>query len=211
MASSATIDRIRDRAAPRWNFTAVTGALGGTVFLLGTALHPARDGQGVAAAGDLYALTHAVQAIGLMLAAVAIASLADRSGGAPAARSRSWYAALLGTLSWIGLIVYDGAHNPVLARYAPELVHVGGELDPGGAIIAFPALLLFPLGYLLLGFDLARRGRWQAGGLLGSGAAIYTAGGLAIFAAGPSSPVIQPLEVAGALLYAAGLVALLRR
>lgn len=115
---------------------------------------------------------------------------------------------LLGTLSWLGLIVYDGAHNPVLARYAPELVHAGGELEPGAALIALPALLLFPLGYLVLGYDLGRHGMVWAGVLLGAGAAIYTVGGLAIFAAGPDSAVIQPLEVVGALLYALGFVML---
>ena len=39
------------------------------------------------------------------------------------------YTALVGTILWFGLIVYDGGHNPATARYAPDLVHTSGDLD----------------------------------------------------------------------------------
>jgi hypothetical protein len=58
----------------------------------------------------------------------------------------------------VGLIVADGTRNPVTAKYALELVHTTADFDPGGAIITLPALLVFPVGYVLLGRLLARHG-----------------------------------------------------
>jgi hypothetical protein len=176
-----------------------TAVVGSALFLSGTILHPARDGHGVAAVGDVYGSTHAVQAIGLALQVLALAN-----PPALAWRRFAWNAALAGTLAWFGLIVYDGTHNPVTARYAPELVHTGADLDLGGALLAFPALLLFPAGHALLAAVLVRAGRHWPGLLLGVGAVIYWAGGLLIFAAGPRSPLIQILEAIGAVLYTIG-------
>lgn len=179
--------------------TTVIGAAGALLFLIGTILHPARDGHGVAAAGQTYGVTHAVQAIGLVLLAVVLANLAF-----PPGRRLARNAALAGTLAWLALIVYDGAHNPVVARYAPELVHTPASLDPGGALIAIPALVLFPAGYALLATALVRSGARGTGLLLGSGAVTYWVGGLLIFAVGPHTPLIQILEVSGAALFAVG-------
>jgi hypothetical protein len=74
--------------------------------------------------------------------------------------------------------------------------------------IVLPALILFPVGYVLLARLLAGLGATWPGILLGVGAVVYTIGGLAIFALGPHSPTIQILEVAGALPYALGFVLL---
>jgi hypothetical protein len=186
-----------------------TALTGGPLFLLGTILHPARDGPGIAAAGDLYAITHGLQALGLLLQALCLISIYalgarrfGRGGLTPL------LAALVGTLLWFGLIVIDGSRNPAVARYAPEIVHTPADVSVGVAIVVLPALLLFPLGYLLFGGALARRGAAWAGVLLGLGALVYTSGGLAIFALGPWSPLIQALEVAGAAPYALGFVLL---
>lgn len=182
--------------------TTATAIAGAILFLSGTILHPARDGHGVADAGDLYGITHAVQAIGLAVQAIALTRLAAPSRRTLAARN----AALAGTLAWFALIVYDGSHNPVTARYAPELVHTPADLDPAGALLVLPALLLFPAGYALLAAALVRGGgrRPGPGLLLGVGALTYWTGGLLIFAADPRSQLIQILEVIGAALYALG-------
>jgi len=100
-----------------------TAPLGGALFLLGTILHPARDGHGIAAAGRLYAITHDVQAIGLLLQAVALAGMIASAQRSARRHVLAAYLALVGTLAWLSLIVFDGAHNPVTARYAPDLVH----------------------------------------------------------------------------------------
>ncbi len=186
----------------------ITAYIGGPLFLLGTVLHPARDGQGIAAVGQIYGLTHAVQAIGLLLLTISLISMftlgINRGGHKPLA----WYAVIVGTMLWFGLIIFDGAHNPVMARLAPEIVHTPADFDPGTAIIVLPALLLFPTGYVLLSLLLARHGmRWPAL-LLGLGSVLYTMGGLLIFVLGPRSPLIQIFEVAGAVLYAIGFILL---
>lgn len=181
---------------------------GGPMFLIGTILHPARDGHGIAAVGELYGITHSVQAIGLLLLVVALAGMLSTVRHESSWSLVSWYAALVGTLSWFGLIVYDGSHNPVMARFAPDLVHTAADLEAGGAIIVLPALLLFPLGYALLAVALYRSDLRWAGLLAGVGALVYTIGGLLIFDLGPSSPLVQTLEVAGVIPFAIGFVLL---
>ncbi|MFI9597741.1 hypothetical protein [Nonomuraea sp. NPDC052265] len=184
--------------------TTTTAIAGAVLFLLGTILHPARDGHGMAVAVDRYGITHAVQAIGLALQAVALARLT------PVRRLSAHHAALAGVLAWLALIVYDGSHNPVTARFAPELVHTSADLSPSGALFVLPGLVLFPAGYAILATSLVRGGaRWCAL-LLGIGALIYWLGGLLIFAAGPRSPFVQILEVIGAGLYTAGFALLAR-
>lgn len=199
----------RPAARPLGAVAATTAFIGGPVFLIGTVLHPDRDGYSIAAVGQLYGVTHDVQAIGLLFQVVSLAGVLA-SGGLGLGRrgALGLYAAIAGTLAWFGLIVFDGSHNPVMARYAPQLVHTPADLDAGGAILVLPALVLFPLGYVLAAFLLARHGRTWAGWLLGTGAVVYTAGGLVIFVAGPRSPLIQTLEVAGAALYGIGFVLL---
>lgn len=178
------------------------------MFLLGTLLHPARDGDGIARVGEIYGVTHGLQAIGLLLVGLALANLvvAGRPGQVMGAN-----AALFGTLWWMGLLVYDGAHNPATAQYAPDLVHTADGLQPGGALLAVPALILFPLGYAWLGRALIQGGLRWPGRLLAGGAVTYTIGGALLFPLGPLSPLIQPLEAVGASAYTLGLVLLAGR
>jgi len=173
---------------------------------------PGGDGAGIAAAGQVYGITHGLQAIGLLLVAVSLASVyaldAARFGrrGVP-----EFLTAMVGTLWWFGLIVLDGTRNPVTAKYAPDVVHTPADLDAGSAIISLPALLVFPIGYVLLALLLIRHGtRWPAL-LVGVGAVVYWSGAIPLFAVGPQSPVIQVLEVAGAVPFALGFVLLGRR
>ncbi|MGI5238508.1 hypothetical protein [Dactylosporangium sp. CA-139066] len=189
--------------------TAIPGAL---LFLAAVVVHPKRDGMHIAEVGQLYSVTHGLEAIGLLLQAIGLFTIAW-AGAERLARPRDLtavYAALLGTIWYFGLIVVDGTRNPVTARYAPDLVHTPADLDSGTAIIVLPALVLFPLGYILLGLLNARHGARWAGLLLAAGAVVYTTGGLAIFGLGPSSPAIEVLEIVGAGPYAIGFVLMTR-
>lgn len=200
-------------AVHRWlRRTARIAALaGGPVFLVGTVLHPARDGHGIAAAGHRYGLTHDVQAAGLLALAIALAAMIGLGTGIRERRDlKGWFAALTGTVLWFGLIIFDGSHNPLQARHVPGIVHTPADLDPGAAFLVFPALAVFPLGYLMLAVVLARGGLRSHGLLLGVGSLIYTLGGLFIFTNGPRFPLIQIFEVIGAALYAFGFVLLSR-
>jgi hypothetical protein len=190
----------------------LTAFIGGPVFWLGTLLHPARDGWSIAAVGERYGLTHDIQAAGLALQIVCLASMIALGNQVARRRDlRAWYAALVGTLLWFALIIFDGSHNPVRAEYAPSMVHEPADLDTPAALIVFPALLVFPLGYLWLARVLSRHQLRTVGVLLGVGATAYTIGGLFIFTSGPRFGLIQIFEVAGATLYAVGYILLGRR
>jgi hypothetical protein len=187
----------------------LTASIGGPVFWLGTLLHPARDGWSIAAVGERYGLTHDIQAAGLLLQVICLASVIALGNQITRRRDlRSWYVALTGTMLWFALIVYDGAHNPVRAEYAPSMVHEPADLNTPAALIVFPALLVFPFGYLWLARTLGRHDLRWVGLLLGVGATLYTIGGLFIFTNGPRFGLIQIFEMAGATLYAVGFILL---
>ena len=191
------------RAATKTRLAVTASSVGAFVFFVGTSLHPPRDGEGISAVGELYGLTHAIQAIGLMLVALGLANLLASTRDQWSGLFGPVNTALAGTLAWLGLIVFDGAHNPALAQHAPELVHRGASLDIGAALLVIPALILFPLGHGVFAFALMRR-RISPGLLLGLGALTYTVGGALILPLGPDSVLVQPLEVAGSLMFAIG-------
>ncbi|WP_036508866.1 hypothetical protein [Nocardia aobensis] len=187
-------------------WAALSGSL---VFAIGTVLHPARDGFSIAGAPDYYGLTHDIQAIGLFLQVVSLAAMLG-AGRAPISRISiaAPVTALLGTLSWFALILFDGSHNPATAQYAPQIVHKSADFGLDAAIIVIPALILFPVGHAVFGVALARSGAMLWGGLLGVGALLYTIGGYLIFAIGPESTSIQVFEVVGVLPYSLAFAAL---
>jgi hypothetical protein len=206
-----TRDESTEQAARRRlrSVATATALGGGPLFLLGVLLHPARDGAGIAAAGQTYGITHGLQAISLLLLAVSLAG-ASALDAARFGRQgpTAFLTAMAGTMWWFGLIVLDGTRNPVTAMYAPDLVHTPADLDAGSAIVSLPALLVFPVGYVLLAQLLTRhQARWP-GLLVGIGALVYWSAAIPLFAVGPQSPVIELLEVAGALAYALGFVLL---
>jgi hypothetical protein len=202
MSSATFSESIRSRLV---NIAKASAFVGGPVFLVGTILHPARDGWGMAKVGQLYGVTHDIQAAGLLLQTISLTSLIALGVLTKAKKDLvGWYAALIGTLLWFALIVFDGAHNPVRAHYEPSLVHTPRDIDAGSALIVFPALLIFPLGYVLLAIVLRRHGKALAAASLAVGSVVYTIGGLFIFTAGPKFGLIQIFEVAGAALYAFG-------
>ncbi|REF95053.1 hypothetical protein DFJ67_1001 [Asanoa ferruginea] len=196
--------RRRLRTVAKW-----AAYVGGPLFLIGTILHPARDGWGMAKVGERYGLTHDIQAAGLLLLVVSLASMLALGVGVRSRRDLpGWYASLVGTLLWFALIVFDGAHNPVRAHYEPSLVHTPSDVDAGSALIVFPALLIFPAGYAVLALVLNRAGMKLVALLLSIGSLVYTIGGLFIFTSGPGFPLIQIFEVAGAAVFALGYVLL---
>jgi hypothetical protein len=191
--------------------TTATASSGAIVFLVAVVIHPKRDGKDIAEVGQLYGLTHGLEAVGLILQVIGLCGVLALSVNRVRPRDlTSLFAALLGTIWYFGLIVVDGTRNPVTAKYAPELVHTAADLDTGTGIIVLPALLLFPLGHVMLGAMHARYGTRRVGLLLGAGAVIYTTGGLAIFGLGPSSPAIEVLEIVGAIPYTIGFVMVAR-
>jgi hypothetical protein len=204
VAQSGTAHRLRT--------IATTTAIGGAVaFLVAVVIHPKRDGMHIAEAGQFYGLTHGLEAVGLILQVISLCSVFVLSLNRLRPRDLTGlYAALLGTIWYFGLIVVDATRNPVTAKYAPKLVHTSADLDTGTAIIVLPALLLFPLGYILLGILHARYGERWIGLLLGAGAVIYTIGGLAIFGLGPASPAIEVLEIVGVVPYTLGFIMMAR-
>jgi len=132
----------------------LTATIGGPLFLVTVILHPARDGHDIAAHAGWYAFTHSMEAISLLIQAICLAgALALGMGGLRARGLAAWFTALAGTVLWFGLIVYDGGHNPVTARYAPDLVHTSGDLDIEGGIIVLAANVLFPYGYAAVSAD----------------------------------------------------------
>ncbi len=93
----------------------------------------------------------------------------------------------------------------------PVSTRPADEAGAGGTAYRLPrpaALTWLPLGYTALAGVLVRYRLTWTGLLLGVGAVLYTAGGLAIFALGATSPWVQVLEILGAAPFAAGFVLL---
>jgi hypothetical protein len=192
------------------NTVKLTATIGGLLFLLTVILHPARDGHDIAAHAGWYAFTHTMEAISLLILAICLAGVLALSTGRLAPRGLAAIGtALIGTALWFGLIVYDGGHNPVTAKYAPDLVHTSGDIDIEGGIIVLAANIIFPLGYVLLALLLNRYEQRRTGLLLGFGGVLYALGGTAaLFGFGPHSMITSVLEIAGAAPFALGYVLL---
>lgn len=188
----------------------LSAMIGGPLFLLTVILHPPRDGHDIAAHPEWYAFTHSMEAISLLIQAVSLAGLLALGIRRYRPRELSaLYTALVGTIFWFGLIVFDGGHNPAVARHDPDRVHTSGDLDIMGGIIVLAANILFPLGYVLLARLLNRDGQRWTGFLLGFGGVLYALGGTAaLFGFGPHSMITSVLEIAGAAPYALGYVLL---
>lgn len=188
----------------------ITAMIGGPLFLLSVILHPARDGHSIAADAQWYAFTHSVEAISLLIQATCLAGILAVGMRRFGPRGlTAVYTAMVGTMLWFGLIIFDGGHNTVVARFTPELVHTSGDLDIEGGMIVLTANVLFPLGYVLLALLLRRYGQRRTGLLLGFGGVLYAIGGTAsLFGFGPHSMITSVIEIAGAAPYALGYVLL---
>ncbi|MDX3234691.1 hypothetical protein PV392_03085 [Streptomyces sp. ME03-5709C] len=188
----------------------LTGITGGPLFLLSVILHPARDGHDIAADANWYIFTHTMEAISLLILVICLAGVLAL--GTRRLRSRGLAAiltALVGTMLWFGLIVYDGSHNPATAMYAPDRVHTSKDIDFEGGTIVLAANILFPVGYVLLALLLSRSGRRRTGLLLGFGGVLYALGGtVSLFGFGPHSMITSVFEIAGAAPFALGYIML---
>ncbi|GAA1853236.1 hypothetical protein [Asanoa iriomotensis] len=187
--------------------------VGGPLFLLTVIAHPARDGHHIAANAGWYIFTHTMEAISLLVLTVGLAGfLALGTRRLRPGELASILTALVGTMLWFGLIVYDGSHNPATAMYAPDRVHTSADVDFEGGTIVLAANIVFPLGYVLLAVLLARHGRRWTGVLLGSGGVVYALGGtVSLFGFGPHSTATSIVEIVGATGLALGYVLLGRR
>jgi hypothetical protein len=188
----------------------LTGTIGGPLFLLTVIVHPARDGHDIAANAGWYIFTHTMEAISLLVLASCLAGvLALGTRRLRSGELAAIFTALVGTVLWFGLIVYDGSHNPATAMYAPDRVHTSADVDFEGGTIVLAANILFPLGYVLLALLLGHYGQRWTGLLLGFGGVMYALGGtVSLFGFGPHSMITSVLEIAGAAPFALGYVML---
>jgi hypothetical protein len=188
--------------------------LGGLLFGVAIVLHPLRDGISVLNSGDAYGAIHFLGAYGLMFQLLGLVGLYIREAEVIGQRGlRSFIAVFFGQILYICVLVGDGIMNPLLAKYAPELVHststAHAQADPG-LLIALPALGLFFLGYILFGASLLRaKVQSRLGSLLMTfGAPLYIVGGLSLLAMGPASPIVSLIERAGAIPLGLGYILL---
>ena len=190
--------------------------LGGLLFGVAIVLHPLRDGISVLNSGDAYGAIHFLGAYGLMFQLLGLVGLYIREAEVIGQRGlRSFIVVFFGQILYIGVLVGDGIMNPLLAKYAPELVHststahAHANADPG-LLLALPALGLFFLGYILFGVSLLRaKAQSRLGSLLITfGAPLYIVGGLSFLVLGAASPIVSLIEIAGAVPLGLGYILL---
>lgn len=190
--------------------------LGGLLFGVAIVLHPLRDAVSVLNSGDAYGAIHFLGVYGLMFQLLGLAGLYIREAEAMGEQGlRSFIVVFFGQILFISVLVGDGIMIPLLAKYAPELVHstahtsANAHVDPG-LLIGLPALGLFFLGYILFGVSLLRaKAQSRLGSLLITfGAPLYIVGGLSLFVLGPTSPIVSVIEIAGAVPLGIGYILL---
>lgn len=184
------------------NWSGYTSIFGGVLFGVAVVLHPLRDGIDIFNSGVAYGAIHNVGVFGLMLQLFGLVGLYIREAEAMGKRGLiSFIVVFFGQMFYIGLLVVDGLRNPLLARFAPEVVHTAADSDPNQFTIVLPALGLFFFGYILFGVSLWSTSSLSRLGvlLITIGAPIYIIGGINIFILGPSSPIVSVIEILGAV------------
>lgn len=182
---------------------------GGALFAAAVVLHPLRDGISVLNSGVAYGAIHNLGVFGLMLQLYGLVGLYVQNAEEMKQRGlRSFVLVFFGQLFYICLLVVDGLLNPVLAKYAPETVHSGDDIDPNFMAIVLPALALFFLGYIWFGLALRSAAIKPAlsNWLMMIGAPIYIIGGISIFIIGPHSSTVSLIEISGAVPLGLGYV-----
>ncbi len=192
-------------------WSGLASILGGVLFGVAVVLHPLRDGISIFNNGVAYGAIHNLGVFGLMFQLFGLVGLYIREADTMGRRGLiGFIVVFFGQLLYICLLVVDGLRNPLLAKYAPAIVHTFADNDPNELTIVLPALLLFFLGYILFGASLLyakvqpRLGSW----LITIGAPIYIVGGINIFILGPASPIVSLIEIAGAIPLAIGYILL---
>lgn len=178
--------------------TAVLGALLLVVYL---ALHPPRNAWTVA--HTPYAAIHAIGIVAMVLILAALPGLLQ-----PVARATgrigaaAFLAAFCGTAVQAGGIVLDAYMNPLLAAFAPALVHTGTGLERDLAVIG-PALLLLPAGgALFIGGQVATAALGIRSGAVARPAGLLIATGALLMGPGPFVPLV--VEQIGGALFGTG-------
>ena len=177
------------------------GAAGAALFATYLMLHPARDAASVQDAP--YATIHALGGTAMALMVVGLLGFAEpaRRRGGRFGRT-AYMMAFTGSVLWVGLLFFDAFVNPILAAYAPELVHsdTGMErqiqLFGGALVLVVSGLLLFMVGYVGLAISAARRR------LMTTPAALLLSAGAVVFGGGPAVPLL--VEQIGGVLFCAG-------
>ena len=185
------------------------GVLGGLLFAVAVVLHPLRDGISVYNSGAAYGAIHNLGVFGLMFQSFALVGAYTRAADVMEQRGLTSFVVLFfGQLLYMCLLAVDGLLNPVLAQYAPELVHSGSHADLNLMAIVLPAMLLFFVGYIAFGLSVRSAGARVAGLLMAIGAPIYIVGGVSIFVLGPASSTVSLIEIAGAVPLGQGYILL---
>lgn len=108
---------------------------------------------------------------------------------------------------WVGLLFFDAFANPILAAYAPELVHSDAgverqiQLFGGALVLVASALALFVVGYAGFAIWAARRR------LVTAPAALLLSAGAVVFGGGPAVPLL--VEQVGGMVFCAGFLLLM--
>jgi hypothetical protein len=185
------------------------GAAGAVLFVAYLLAHPATDAASVR--DNPYAVIHAFGAAAMTLIVVGMLGIAESLWQRVGRLGRIAYLmAFIGSVLWVGMLFFDAFVNPVLAAYAPELVHPGLErtIDLYGPalILAGLCLILFFAGYVGLGISMARHG------VVTMPTAALLALGAAVFDVGPVAHGVDALmiERIGGPLFAIGFVLLMR-
>ncbi len=185
--------------------------LGGLLFGAAVVLHPLRDGATIHNTGVAYGAIHNIGVLGLMLQLLSLIGLYVREADGLGQKGlNAFIVVFFGQVLYICLLVVDGLRNPLLAKYAPAVVHTFADNDPNELAVVLPALLLFFVGHILFGSSLLSGSTPSRLGtlLITIGAPIYIVGGINIFILGPASPIISVIEITGAIPLAVGFVLL---
>lgn len=164
--------------------------------------HPLRDGTSILNSGVFYGAIHNVGVFGLMFQLFGLVGLYIREADAMGQRGlTALIVVFFGQVLYTCLLAVDGLRNPLLAKYAPQIVHTTADFDPNALVIVLPALVLFFLGYIVFGTSLLyAKAQPRLGSLLITiGAPVYIIGGINIFILGPASPLVSLIEIAGAI------------
>jgi len=185
------------------------GVVGAVLFEAYLLAHPALDAASVR--NSPYAVRHMIGAAAMALIVVGMLGIAQSIWPRVGRYGKIAYLmAFVGSVLWVGLMFFDAFVNPVLAAYAPELVHSGIEreiaLYGSALILAGLCLILFITGYVGLAISMARHG------LVALPTAALLALGAVLFGVGPLAHGVDPrlVERIGGSLFAIGFVLLMR-
>lgn len=192
-------------------WSGVASIWGGLLFGVAVVFHPLRDSISVLNSGSAYLAIHILGVFGLMFQLFGLVGLYVRAADAMGQRGLiSFITLFFGQVLFICVLMGDAILNPLLAKYAPQLVHATADSDPTLLLIGLPGLGLFFLGYIVFGICLLyAKAQSRLGSLLITiGAPLYISGGFSVFVLGAASPTVSLIESAGAIFLGLGYIVL---